>query len=101
MSAAHAALVVAALLQTRPAPTASPARPLGTLRQQAALQQEWLRYRLDSVLPPLMRQYGVKMWIIPMREDNEDPVFSALVSATTFFAPRPPRSAFTAPRPGQ
>jgi len=28
-----------------------------TLREQAAVQQEWLRYRLDSVLPRLMRQY--------------------------------------------
>src|SRR5688500_11677320 len=30
-------------------------RPLGTLREQAALQQAWLQTRLDSVLPPLMR----------------------------------------------
>ena len=68
--------------------SATPARPLGTLREQAAVQQEWLRYRLDSVLPGLMRRYGVQMWIVPMREYNEDPVFWALVSPTTFFARR-------------
>ncbi|HEY3279063.1 MAG TPA: M24 family metallopeptidase [Gemmatimonadales bacterium] len=68
--------------------TVTPARPLGTLREQAVLQQEWLRYRLDSVLPRLMRQFGVAMWIVPMREYNEDPVFWALVSPTTFFARR-------------
>ena len=67
---------------------AAPTRPLGTLRQQADLQQEWLRYRLDSVLPGLMRQYGVQMWVVSMREYNEDPVFWALVSPTTFFARR-------------
>jgi len=67
---------------------ATPLRPLGTLREQAAIQQEWLRYRLDSVLPRLMRKYGVAMWVIPMREYNEDPVFWALVSPTTFFARR-------------
>lgn len=87
-----AALVVSALVAQAPtaAPrlTASPARPLGTLREQAALQQEWLRYRLDSVLPALMRKHGVSMWVIPMREYNEDPVFWALVSPTTFFARR-------------
>jgi Xaa-Pro aminopeptidase len=70
------------------APSAGPARPLGTLREQAALQQEWLRFRLDSVLPRLMRQYGVDMWIISMREYNEDPIFWGLVSPTTFFARR-------------
>ena len=66
----------------------TPLRPLGTLREQAAIQQEWLRYRLDSVLPRLMRKYGVAMWVIPLREYNEDPVFWALVSPTTFFARR-------------
>jgi len=78
-----------ALLQAPALPlTISPRRPLGTLREQAAVQQAWLRYRLDSVLPRLMRQYHVAMWVVPMREYNEDPVFWSLVSATTFFARR-------------
>ena len=65
-----------------------PLRPLGSLREQAALQQEWLAYRLDSVLPGLMRRHGVAMWIVAMREYNEDPVFWSLVSPTTFYARR-------------
>jgi len=68
--------------------TAGPMRPLGTLREQAVLQQQWLQYRLDSVLPKLMRQNGVEMWVVAMREYNEDPVFWALVSPTTMFARR-------------
>jgi len=84
--------VVLALLQGTPGaapPSArAPLRPFGTLREQAELQQQWLRYRLDSVLPRLMRQYGIAMWIIPMREYNEDPVFWSLVSPTTFAARR-------------
>ena len=87
-----AALVLSTLLVQAPAVgprlTPSAARPLGTLREQAAVQQEWLRYRLDSVLPPLMRRHHVAMWVVPMREYNEDPVFWSLVSATTFFARR-------------
>ena len=63
-------------------------RPFGTLREQAALQQQWLRKRVDTFLPVLMRKYGVDMWIVPMREYNEDPVFSALVSPETFAARR-------------
>src|SRR5690349_4820056 len=71
-----------------PALTSAPRRPLGTLREQAAVQQEWLRYRLDSVLPRLMRRDKIAMWVVPMREYNEDPVFWSLVSATSFFARR-------------
>ncbi|HXV89875.1 MAG TPA: M24 family metallopeptidase [Gemmatimonadales bacterium] len=85
------ALAALALLQA-PAPrlplSITPAHPLGTLREQAALQQGWLRYRLDSVLPALMRRYGVQMWILPMREYNEDPVFWSLIAPTTFAARR-------------
>jgi Xaa-Pro aminopeptidase len=85
------ALVSATLLLQAQQPlrlTVTPTRPLGTLREQAVLQQQWLQYRLDSVLPRLMRQNGVEMWIIAMREYNEDPVFWSLVSPTTMFARR-------------
>lgn len=63
-------------------------RPFGTLREQAETQQRWLQQRLDSVLPALMRKHGVEMWILPMREYNEDPAFTSLVSPTTFAARR-------------
>ena len=63
-------------------------RPFGTLREQAALRQEWLRQRMETVLPALMRKHGVDMWVIPMREYNEDPVFSSIVSPTTLAARR-------------
>lgn len=84
------ALVSAVLLVQSPALplTRTPERPLGTLREQAAVQQRWLKTRLDSVLPALMRTHGVAMWVVAMREYNEDPVFSSLVSPTTFFARR-------------
>ncbi len=63
-------------------------RPFGTLREQADIQQRWLSSRLTDVLPQVMRKYGVDMWVIPMREYNEDPVFTSLVSPTTFAARR-------------
>jgi hypothetical protein len=63
-------------------------RPFGTLREQAVVQQEWLRLRLERVLPRLMREQGVDMWIMPSREYNEDPVFYSIVSPTTFAARR-------------
>jgi Xaa-Pro aminopeptidase len=66
----------------------APERPFGTLREQAARQQAWLRERLEVALPRLMRQHGVELWVVPMREYNEDPVFKALVSPHTFAARR-------------
>ncbi len=67
---------------------AIPERPFGTLREQAEIQQRWLTQRLETVLPRLMREHGVDLWIVSMREYHEDPVFHALVSPTTFFARR-------------
>jgi len=87
---------LAALLLITVAAAASPAaqpapplaRPFGTLREQAAMQQEWLRKRLDTFLPPLMRKHGIDMWVVPMREYNEDPIFSAITAPETFAARR-------------
>jgi len=63
-------------------------RPLGTQREWATTQQEWLRLRFERTLPSLMRRDSIDMWIVPMREYNEDPVFSSIVSPTTFAARR-------------
>lgn len=82
-----AVIAPAAPVSAAPAP-AAPVRPFGTLREQADRQQAWLRERLETALPQLMRKHGVRMWIVPMREYNEDPVFKALVSPTTFAARR-------------
>ncbi len=76
------------LLPLLAAPAGAQERPFGTLREQAAVRQEWLRLRLERVLPRLMREHGVAMWIVPVREYNEDPVFWALVSPTTMAARR-------------
>jgi len=81
---------VAALSVAAPvlAQAPQPERPFGTLREQAELQQEWLAERLETVLPGLIREYGVDMWVLAMREYNEDPVFRGLVAPETFAARR-------------
>ena len=80
--------LVVAQAAVAPAPLSSAPAPLPPLRQQAAIQQEWLKYRLDNHLPALMRKHGVSMWLVISREYNEDPVFFSLVSPTTFAARR-------------
>ena len=67
---------------------AQPERPFGTLREQAAMQQAWLKKRLETFVPTLMRKHGIDLWVVPMREYNEDPVFSSITSPETFFARR-------------
>ena len=44
------------------------ARPFGTLRQQAAIQQAWLKERLDVNLPQVMRTHGIDMWVVRSEE---------------------------------
>ena len=59
-----------------------------SLRQQAQMEQSWLKARLERNLPPLMRKHSVGMWIVACREYAEDPAFFALVSPTVFAARR-------------
>jgi Xaa-Pro aminopeptidase len=77
-----------AALPTRASSQPVPERPFGTLREQAELQQDWLMKRLDRFLPSLMRKHGIDLWVVPMREYNEDPVFAAITAPQTFAARR-------------
>ncbi|HLL77192.1 MAG TPA: hypothetical protein VK421_18205, partial [Pyrinomonadaceae bacterium] len=93
LKAASRALTSAVLLASTLAAFSVPsraqaARPVLSLREQAAIQQEWLKLRLERVLPKLMRKHGVQMWLVICREYNEDPVFFSLVSPTVFAARR-------------
>ena len=74
--------------RTSGSPAADTLRPFGLLRDQAAQQQRWLELRMARTLPALMRREGVDLWVVPMREYNEDPVFTAITSPTTFAARR-------------
>jgi Xaa-Pro aminopeptidase len=58
------------------------------MREQEAVRQEWLKIRLERVLPALMRKHGIPMWIVANREYNEDPVFLSLVSPSAMAARR-------------
>jgi Xaa-Pro aminopeptidase len=58
------------------------------MREQADIQQRWLKLRLERVLPELMRKHNVSMWLVICREYNEDPAYRALTSPTVFAARR-------------
>lgn len=57
-------------------------------RERAKVMNEWLRWRLDNIIPKLMRREGIDMWLIINREYNEDPVYMSLVPEPTMAARR-------------
>ena len=82
-------LVAALAASAAAAPPAAPMPPrLPPLREQDRIRQEWLKARLERVLPALMRRHGVAMWIVACREYNEDPAFFSLVSPSVMAARR-------------
>jgi len=67
----------------------SPAVPkIYTPREEAEIRDRWLAKRLDTIVPALMRENGVDMWILVAREYLEDPVVSTMLNATSLRARR-------------
>ncbi|WP_232819944.1 M24 family metallopeptidase [Aliidiomarina celeris] len=57
-------------------------------RQRIAPENEMLNDRLDTLLPALMEEQGLDMWLVLNREKAEDPVYFSLVPQPTFAARR-------------
>jgi methionine aminopeptidase len=49
------------------------------MRDRAAVIDDWLALRAETVLPMLMRRAGIDMWVIISREYNEDPVIKTML----------------------
>lgn len=49
------------------------------LRERARVYNEILEWRLDNILPAIMREEDVEMWVVINFEYNEDPVYMTLV----------------------
>ena len=49
------------------------------LRERARVYNEILDWRLDNVLPAIMREEGIEMWVVINFEYDEDPVYMTLV----------------------
>lgn len=50
-----------------------------TVKQQYQLFDEILKDRIHNLMPRLMKECGVEMWVVISKEYNEDPVFRTLV----------------------
>ena len=58
------------------------------LRLRAEIRNGWLKQRLETVLPEIMRREGLDMWIVVAREYNEDPVIMTLLPEPMMYARR-------------
>ncbi len=80
-------LLAAALAVALIAPIASAAVPAAQrsgpsilpAREQAALVYKIVQKRLDTLLPRMMRETGIDMWVLSCNEDNLDPVFETMM----------------------
>lgn len=59
-----------------------------TQREQATVIDTWLEDRIDNLLPELMTETDIDMWVVISREYNEDPVIRTLLPATWHAARR-------------
>ncbi|MFB6229972.1 MAG: M24 family metallopeptidase [Salinibacter sp.] len=53
-----------------------------SMEQRAAVVNDWLETRLDTVVAAAMRAEGIDLWVVSGREYNEDPVLKTMLPAT-------------------
>ena len=58
------------------------------LRKQYEIRDEILAYRLKELMPQLLKERGVDMWLVICREYNEDPVYKSLTPSLVRTASR-------------
>ena len=59
-----------------------------SMRERNAVVNNWLKIRLEKILPELMRRENFDMWVVICREYNEDPVYFSLVPYNSLAARR-------------
>lgn len=57
-------------------------------REQERVRNEWLKKRLQTVLPRVMKRSGIDVWVVCCKEYNEDPVLTTLVPCAMMTARR-------------
>ncbi len=58
------------------------------LRDRMTVYNGWLMNRLEKMLPGLMDETGIDLWVVVAREYNEDPVIMSLLPEPNLYARR-------------
>lgn len=59
-----------------------------SLKAQGEVRDQWLKARMEKVLPEIMRREGIDMWVLISREYNEDPVLKTMLPSSWLSARR-------------
>ena len=57
-------------------------------REQEKIHNKWLKERLDTIMPLVMKESGLDMWVVAFNEYNEDPLYKTLLPKHMFTARR-------------
>lgn len=56
-------------------------KEIRSVKEQYQIKDACLKERLELILPKVMKEYDVDMWISASKEYNEDPLFHAITPA--------------------
>lgn len=62
--------------------------PILPMRERAELIDQILGERLDTIIPQIMREQGIDMWVLMSREYFEEPVLATMLDARNMHARR-------------
>lgn len=62
--------------------------PILTARERAAIENRILAERLDNIIPTIMREEGIDLWLLVAREYFEEPVVASMLDAENMHARR-------------
>lgn len=82
------AIALAAYTPTQAETLSPPIGSIAPVREQARIRDRWLRDRLDTIVPHLMREQGIDMWVLVAREYFEEPALATMLDAESFSARR-------------
>ena len=81
-------ILLVALLTAVHLPNAQAQPSVAPFAQRPAIENSLLAERLDELLPKLMREQNIDLWLVIAREYNDDPAFLSLVPKPRFTARR-------------
>ena len=76
-------------MSMRETEVSAPALPtILTARERAAVENRILAERLDAIVPTIMREQGIDLWLLVAREYFEEPVVASMLDAENMHARR-------------
>lgn len=88
LSASPAAATPALIAMSQTEATAPVLPPLLSARERALAENRILAGRLDAIIPTIMREQGIDLWLLVAREYFEEPVVASMLDAENMHARR-------------